>query len=174
MFALILEGFCPPPTPPLSAQRDFSPRLAPYFWCFITPSTTPDTPEPPQPFSLHGSTHSFRHTWGYACSARTSAQSLPGFSTAPLLCTRCNARNSNPFKYLLHSSLCTREWGSAPGKSPLLLFLRPVGSQPGRHLQTLGRKTFLRLTNTPFFLQLSTFDCSTLQVQSPHITLGDR
>jgi len=104
----------------------------------------------------------------------SSAQFLPAFSTTARLCIHSNARNSNPFKYLLHSSLYT--WGGgvhlpqtpstsarAPRRKPTRL--------PSANAHSQDRAATIENAILP-----STFNLrlSTLRVQSPHLTQGDR
>jgi hypothetical protein len=179
MFTPDLEGFCPLPTSPLSAPPGFSPQLAtcnPFPILRHTEHQTRHTRNAGNaatPF-FSSACAQFPSHMGCACSARASAQFLPGFSTATLLCTHSIARNSNPFRYLLHSSLYTREGVSTTGKPLQFPFLRPGESRSACRLRTMPRQTQLLPGRTPFFLQLSTFDRSTLQVQSPHLTQGVR
>jgi len=111
MFTSNLEGFCPPSTSPRSICSPNAPIVLP-FRSAATPCILPVTQESSQPLFLHAPAHSFRHIWGCTPVLRSAAQSLPVFSTVSRLCMHSTARNSNLFIYLLHSSLCTREWGS--------------------------------------------------------------
>jgi hypothetical protein len=111
MFTPNLEGFCPPSTSPRSICSPDAPIVLP-FPSAATPCTPLVTQESSQPLFFLEPAHSFRHTGGCTPLAESAAQSLPDFSTVPRLCMHSTARNSNLFIYLLHSSLCTREWGS--------------------------------------------------------------
>ena len=157
MFTPNLEGYCSPSTSPQSICSPSAPIVLP----FRSPCHT-----------MHGSRHAgtaatpflscvsaqFPSHMGVYTPAKPNTQLFPVFSTTASLRAHSNSRNSNPFRYLLHSSLYTGETGLC-SRQISSASVPPPGGEPIRPpLQTLSRKTHLRLTKTPFFLQLSTFD----------------
>jgi hypothetical protein len=97
--------------------------------------------------------------------APSFAHSLPSFSTATLLRTRSNTRNSNPFMTLLHDSLDTPGGGLvraalpsfAPSGDEILLdfrFLTPILEQPPTAIPFKIR-TYTKHTRIPFRFRTS-------------------
>jgi hypothetical protein len=162
MFTPNLEGFCPPSTSPQSICSPNAPIVLP-FRSAATSCILLVTQESSQPLFFHAPAHSFRHTWGCTLLARSATQSLPDFSTVPRLCMHSTARNSNLFIYLLHSSRCTREWGSPLSSNRLCL---PSGAWSAASPLAVSGLAVSKHTctfwagHTTFNFQPSTFDSS--------------
>jgi|GEM_PF-2296950 len=162
MFTPNLEGFCPPSTSPQSICSPNAPIVLP-FRSAATSCILLVTQESSQPLFFHAPAHSFRHTWGCTLLARSATQSLPDFSTVPRLCMPSTARNSNLFIYLLHSSRCTREWGSPLSSNRLCL---PSGAWSAASPLAVSGLAVSKHTctfwagHTTFNFQPSTFDSS--------------
>ena len=162
MFTPNLEGFCPPSTSPQSICSPNAPIVLP-FRSAATSCILLVTQESSQPLFFHAPAHSFRHTWGCTLLARSATQSLPDFSTLPRLCMPSTARNSNLFIYLLHSSRCTREWGSPLSSNRLCL---PSGAWSAASPLAVSGLAVSKHTctfwagHTTFNFQPSTFDSS--------------
>ena len=162
MFTPNLEGFCPPSTSPQSICSPNAPIVLP-FRSAATSCILLVTQESSQPLFFHAPAHSFRHTWGCTLLARSATQSLPDFSTVPRLCMPSTARNSNLFISLLHSSRCTREWGSPLSSNRLCL---PSGAWSAASPLAVSGLAVSKHTctfwagHTTFNFQPSTFDSS--------------
>lgn len=156
MFNPNLEGFCPPSTSPQSVCSPNAPIVLPSRSA-ATSCTFLVTQESSQPLFFHAPAHSFRHTGGCTPLARPAAQSLPDFSTVSRLCMHSTARNSNLFVYLLHSPLCTREWGSPLPSNRLRLPSGASSPLPVSGLAVSKHTCTFWAGHTTFNFQPSTF-----------------